>query len=245
MAEEKNTKTTKNKSKKTTKSKVESSETKGTQTKPSSKKQTFEMKQVSLKKLIAIVVVVVGLGGFFLLGYINRNQIIVASVNGETITRLALIRELEKQAGKQALDTLITQKLVEQQAQKQGIVIVAADIDQQLETIEQNVASQGVTLEEALAFQGITLEELKEQVRVQLVLERLVADRVVVSDAEVDQYIESNGLSEEDNPDVRTQVREQLIQQRVLSESQVLIQDMIQSSEIKSNLYPDLYAPTL
>ena len=43
----------------------------------------------------------------------SKGLLVAATVNGSPISRWAVIGNLEKQAGKQALDSLITEKLIE------------------------------------------------------------------------------------------------------------------------------------
>ncbi|MDP2649265.1 MAG: hypothetical protein Q8P10_00315, partial [bacterium] len=65
------------------------------------------------KIFIGLIVVILAVGAFFLKGLF-----VAALVNGEPITRVAIISELEKQGGKQALSSLVNQVLILQEAKK-------------------------------------------------------------------------------------------------------------------------------
>jgi len=148
-----------------------------------------------------------------LLAYTQRGLMVVALVNGSPISRLSIVEELEKQAGKRVLDDMITKKLIATEIKKQSIMVEIADIDAEMKKIEDQVAGQGGTLDQALAQQGMTEESLREQITIQKELEILLADQIVVSDDEVTEYLKGSmtapvkGMSSDD---VKNQVREQL-----------------------------------
>src|SRR3989344_8106447 len=73
--------------------------------------------------IIAGVVLAIALGAFF-----ARGLFIAAMVNGSPISRLSVVRELEKQSGKQTLKSLIDKKIIEGELDKQGVNVTQADI---------------------------------------------------------------------------------------------------------------------
>src|SRR5579872_4498934 len=77
--------------------------------------QTLRKPQVTLLIIVVIILAI--------LGYIFRSWFFVATVNGQLITRMELDRQLEQQDGKQVLDSLVTQKLVMQEADAKHITI--------------------------------------------------------------------------------------------------------------------------
>jgi len=97
----------------------------------------------------------------------------VATVNGQPISRLTLIREMEKSSGKQVLEGLIGKTLILQEAKKQNIFVGKEDIDQEMAKIEENFKNQGQDLNQLLAFQGMTRADLEEQIQLQKTAEKL------------------------------------------------------------------------
>src|SRR4030066_771684 len=63
-----------------------------------------------------ILVIVLGLM------YLAKGLFIAAVVNGRPVSRLTLIKNLEKAQGKTTLDNLITEELISQEAKKEQIV---------------------------------------------------------------------------------------------------------------------------
>jgi len=159
--------------------------------------------------VVGSVVVVI----LILLAYTQKGLVVAALVNGSPISRMSIVQELEKQSGKQALDAVITKKLIATEIKKQNIVVETVDIDAEIKKIEAQVAGQGGTLAQALAQQGVTEEALREQIMIQKELEILLADQVVVSDDEITEYLKGNTtipVNGTSSDDVKNQVREQL-----------------------------------
>ena len=184
------------------------------------------------KALIAFgAVTLVALGLFF-----AKGLFIAATVNGNPISRLSVVRELEEHSGKQALESLIQRKLIEAELNKKGITITQEEIDIELKRIEGQVVSQGETLKDVLVAQGMTEEQLREQVAVQKKLEKLLADKIQVSDEELNAYIENNKITPPEGvkiEDFRKQLSDQLKQQKFSQEAQKWISDLTTNAKIR------------
>lgn len=178
---------------------------------------------------VAVVLIIVAL-------IFAKGLFVAATVNGSPISRLSIIKELEKQGGKQALEAIIDKKLIETELNKQKIDVSKEEIDAEIEKIKTQVTSQGGTLEMALAQQGLTEDKLREQITIQKKLEKLLAEKVSVSEAEIDAYIkDSKAALPKDMKieDFRKQIGEQLKQQKFQSEAQQWVSDLTANAKIK------------
>lgn len=164
----------------------------------------------------------------------SRGLLVVATVNGSPISRWAVIGNLEKQAGKQVLDSLITEKLIES---KLGQISVSKEeIDSEIKKIEQQVASQGATMDVVLKQQGMTMEQLQEQITMRKKLEKLLTDKAQISDEEVNTYIKDNKVTPKNGEkpeEFKAQVKAQLQQQKFDQLAQQWIGDLKNSAKIK------------
>lgn len=183
--------------------------------------------------VIAIVIAVMVLGVVL---YFAKGLFVAAIVNGMPISRWSVIKELEQQGGKQALQGIIDDKIIEAELNKQKVSVASEKIDEQMKKIEEQITNQGGTLAEALAQQGMTAEKLREQITIQEKLKKLLADKIVVSEPDIDAYItESNAITPEgvSPEDFRKQINEQLKQQKFQKEAQVWITDLTGNAQIK------------
>src|SRR3989344_5775011 len=108
----------------------------------------------------------------FVFVYFFKGLFVAATVNGEQISRIAVIREIEKQNGKATLESLITKKLILQDAKKNNISITQADIEGEINKISANLKNQGTTLDKALEAQGMTRTQLNEEIKIQLIIQK-------------------------------------------------------------------------
>lgn len=178
----------------------------------------------------------VGVGVVVLAGllFFYKGLVIAATVNGQPISRIAVISQLEKQGGKQALSNLIVENLVRQDAQKKHITVSQSDIDGQLNKIEGQLKGQGVTLDDALAAQGLTRADLTSQLQLQGMLTKLVGP-VQVSDADVQSYIDKNKDTLPTNlsdADLKAQVKSQLEQQALQQKEQAYVANLQKQAKI-------------
>lgn len=178
---------------------------------------------------IAVILILVGL--FFVKGLF-----VAAVVNGSPISRLSIIRELERQGGKQALESVINKKLIEHELNKQKISANKEEIDGEIKKIETQIAGQGSTLASALATQGMTEEKLREQITIQKRIEKLLADKTAVSETEVDTYIKERKLTPPKDvkpADFRQQITDQLKQQKFQQEAQKWVSGLTAGAKIR------------
>lgn len=181
--------------------------------------------------------IIVLVGALTLIGllYMFRGLFIVAMVNGQPISRITFTQELEKLAGKQVMNSLVTKTLILQEANKQNITVSPQEVDAEIKKIEDNVAQQGQNLEQLLAMQGMTRESLREQVEIQKIIEKMFAKDIAVTDAEVNQYIEENQNSFPEganSAEVRQSVKDQLRQQKLSEKFQAWLQEAQKNAKI-------------
>lgn len=187
--------------------------------------------RIQKKYVIPAVIVVLIIGLLFLF----KSLFLAAIVNGQPISRLSIIQELEKQGGKRTLDNTITKILVLQEANKHNIAISQKEVDTEIKKIEDNIAKQGIKLDQALQAQGMTRNELIDQIKLQLLAQKLVEKDIKVTDKEIDDYINNNktqipqGLSQED---IKNQVSQQLKQQKLQQKIQELITKLKEKAKI-------------
>jgi hypothetical protein len=164
-----------------------------------------------------------------------RGFFVVAIVNGQPITRYAVVSELEKQAGKGTTDALISKKLVRMEAEKKGIKIEQSAVDAHIKEIEKDLKSSGQSFEELLKAQGITRAQVEEQTELQLMLKKLLKEKTAVKDSEVEAAFEEQkssmpeGMSDEA---FKEQLRASLEEQKFAFEAQTYIQELQNNAKI-------------
>lgn len=152
-----------------------------------------KIKKLSLPKVARKQVLVGGALVFLLaFAFLSKDWFVVALVNNRPITRFSLDRDLEKQGGKQVLESRISEMLVLDEAKKQKVSLPQTEVDAKINQIKTQVESQGQKLETLLAAQGQTQKDLENQIRLQLTAEKLLSDKTQVSDQEVADYFKTN-----------------------------------------------------
>lgn len=121
----------------------------------------------------------------------NVGEEAVATVDGETITANDLYQLMVKSVGPQAVEQLITQKLIDNEAAKQNISVSEEEVNVEFEEIKGNFPSEEM-FNMQLQYMGISEEQFKEQLASDLKLRKLVEPEIEVTEEEVQTFYEEN-----------------------------------------------------
>ncbi len=162
----------------------------------------------------------------------------IATVNGEKITRDELADRLIKQSGKEVLDQMITEKLIAQEAKKKGINISEAEINKKIEEVKKQFPDEK-TFQSQLDANNLTLESLKEQIKLQLIVEKALKGKVKVTDKEIKSYYNENKntfFKGKKFDEVKDQIKEELEYQSLSFQAQSWIGSLKKKAKIVNNL---------
>ncbi len=154
------------------------------------KQSTGYTKKNTLMIVIAsvLVVAVAVAATIFLL---NRSQV-VATVNGEKITKDELYEVMYENVGSATLENLITEKLVEQEAKKQDITISDEDIEKRLgQVIGQNFGSEEEFMQTLMMY-NMTKEDVENNIKNELMILGILGKDIEIEDEEMMDFFTSN-----------------------------------------------------
>ena len=189
---------------------------------------------VKNKNSVSVVILVVLLFSVF---YYYKGLFISATVNGKPITRIQVIKDLEKRSGDQALDSLITRSLINQEAAKKGIKVTNQDLDAEISKISDSLKSQGQDLEQVMATQGLTQQDVRDQLDLQLKIEKLLGDKLNVTEAEIDDFIKTNdsyfSAEQKVAADFRSTIVDQVKSQKISQLGQPYVEELRKNAHVK------------
>ncbi len=140
--------------------------------------------------LLAVAVVVLGL---ILLQQGPQRDRAVATVNGESITEGELFEAMYAQGGREALDQLVTRKLIAQEAENAGVSVSEEELDEEIDAIvEESFQGSEDEFITVLEYYGLSLEEFKEDARLNLLVRKLALERVDPSEEEAREFFAEN-----------------------------------------------------
>lgn len=140
-------------------------------------------------KVILGLIVLVAVVGF--VWSKNKGWLLAATIDGRPVTRSELNQRMTQRFGSQMLEAMIGEKLIMNEAAKQGSVVSDDEVKQKITEVEKSL-SGSMSLDDSLKMQGITLAEFENQVRIQLVIEKMLSREVSVSAEEVAEYVKNN-----------------------------------------------------
>lgn len=170
-----------------------------------------------------------------ILAFVFKGLFIAAIVNGQPISRIAVLQQLEQQNGRQTISDLITKTLITQEAQKRHVTVSQSEVNSDLQNIDKALKAQGQNLDTALASRGMSKQQLIEQITLQKLVEKMVGKDVKVTDDDVQKYIDNNkdNLPQDlSDDDLKKQVRSQLEQQQLQEKTQTFVTNLQKNAKI-------------
>lgn len=136
--------------------------------------------------LLAILIVYV-----ILYPPVTKGEEAVAKVNGTTISKEQLYKNLVSAGGEQTLQRMIDKELIAQEARKASITITDADYDMEIKKIKSQFPSEE-EFTQALTYYGMTLEGMKDDIQTQLQIQKLLEPQVTVTDEDIKKFFDDN-----------------------------------------------------
>lgn len=168
--------------------------------------------------------------------FVTKSLFVAALVNGQPIFRLPIVRQLEKEFGSQVLDTMITETLINKEAKNQNLTVSDEEVDAQMAAIENQLKESGQDLDQLLAARNLTREKLRQDIRIQQLLEKMVGADVTATEEEIAAYLSENAeFLPKDQPEaeLKEQVRQQIVNQKKSQLIQTWLQELRQNADIK------------
>lgn len=126
------------------------------------------------------------------LGSIDGGQV-VATVNGEKITRDDLYEVMYEEVGDAALEELILKSLILQEGKRLGLSVSEAEIDEELDKIiEMHFDGMEEQLLMAMEYYGMTIASFRESLRLGLMEEKIAMSKLEYTEEEVREFFDEN-----------------------------------------------------
>ncbi|MGE7609465.1 peptidylprolyl isomerase [Peribacillus frigoritolerans] len=134
------------------------------------------------------ILIIAGIMAFAMISSMDKT---IASIDGKKINEDELYDALVAGYGADTLDLLITNKLVELEAEKAGIKIKDEEIQKEIDVMVESYGDEK-SLKEQLEASGSSMDALKKDIVVYLQTKKLVEPRITITDDEISTYFEDN-----------------------------------------------------
>jgi foldase protein PrsA len=159
-------------------------------------------------------------------------HLVVAWVDKKPITIFEYYKTLDQKYGKDIKEQLISEKLIENEAQSRKVTLNNNEVSDQVKQTEDQ-ASGSANLEMALEQQGMTRADFEKQVKLQILIKKMFEPEATVSTQEVEQYITQNAEQLGEVTDqLRTSILDQLKQQKLIEVFRAWLEQAQQSNRV-------------
>lgn len=167
--------------------------------------------------ILAVVLVALIIGAV----YLTQRSETVATVDKEKITQEQLNEELNKQYGASVLSMMISNKVVDLEADKEKVKVTDKEIQAELDKMVEQYGGQD-TFNTLLAQKGLTEDVFKEQIEQNLKVTKILEPSIEITDDEIKTYFEDN--------------KESLDTPEQVEASHILVEDEETAKEVKKKL---------
>jgi foldase protein PrsA len=140
--------------------------------------------------ILAVVLIALIIGAV----YLTQRSETVATVDKEKITQEQLNEELNKQYGASVLNMMISNKVVDLEADKAKVKVTDKEIQAELDKMVEQYGGQE-TFNMLLAQNGVTEDLFKEQIEQNLKVTKILEPSIEITDDEIKTYFEDNKAS--------------------------------------------------
>ncbi len=129
-----------------------------------------------------------------IIGQKDRMAEAVATVDGGTITKEDVYNILYQQFGKDAIEKLIADRVVENKAKAGNVTVSDAELNAEIERIKKNFPSEA-EFSNQLKQAGVTIDDVKKDLRSTLYLRKLLEKGNPITEDSLKKYFQENKAS--------------------------------------------------
>ncbi|MEQ2529340.1 peptidylprolyl isomerase [Bacillaceae bacterium CLA-AA-H227] len=164
-----------------------------------------------------VIIILIGALVFSL----NNKEGYAASIDGEKIGMDELHELLVTQYGADGVNTLLAQKIVEKEIAKNDIKVTDKEIEAELAEYQEYYGGEE-SFNSVLESSGVKLADVKEDIKRNVATNKLLEDRIEITDEEMKTYFEEN--------------KAQYGQAEQVQASHILVEDEATAKEVKEKL---------
>jgi foldase protein PrsA len=117
----------------------------------------------------------------------SKDDLVLAKVNGEEITRRQLVNRLLQQRGDESLEKMINRVLLQQEAKKHNLSVSDEEVDRRLKELQGRFRNDDY-YHAFLTQSQLTEGQFKEEIRNTLLLQKVALRANPIADAELEQF---------------------------------------------------------
>lgn len=143
--------------------------------------------------LVAVVAAAVAGGGGYMVGARAQQpeNVAVATVNGQPISKTSFYDKLVKQSGKDVIGRMIDEEVVNQGLKAAGVTVTDAEINAEITKLKEHLGGEE-KFNAALAQYNVSVDQLKEDQAFRLKMTKLLSKDLKVNDADVKKFFDEN-----------------------------------------------------
>ncbi len=172
-------------------------------------------------KIAFFVTMVIVVAAVLIVALSLNNGEVVARVGDEEIYKEDLYNKLVDYYGAQVLDSMITEKIIELEANKANISVTKEEVQKELDKMIEQVGGEEM-FNLQLAYSGYTMDQMEADLERYLKIVKILEPRIEITEDEINSYFEEN--------------KDDFAQEEQVQASHILVEDEETANKIKNLL---------
>ncbi|WP_079914939.1 peptidyl-prolyl cis-trans isomerase [Paenibacillus sp. 32352] len=122
----------------------------------------------------------------------NPSVKVIATIGDKTITSMELEQQLLQKHGRELLNQMVDHEVIRMEGKALGLFVEESEIQKELKRMQQGYDNEGQFYESMKVQLGLTPEALKADIYDKLLQEKIITKDIIVSDEQVNAYIQSH-----------------------------------------------------
>lgn len=170
------------------------------------------------KYIILTIIMALVLG---VTGCTSGDKEIVAKVNDQAITKDELYDVMVEQYGAQAVEYLISEKIIKSEIEKENVKVDDAEVEAEVNKVKEYYGSEEA-FNQAMGEYGFNIEDIKNDIIMNMQIKKLVESKVTITDEEIGNYFKEN--------------KETLNQEEQVKASHILVEKEEEAKEVEEKI---------
>ena len=148
-------------------------------------------RELTQRQKTAVYLILYGLITF-IIGFKFKSFIPIARVNNQYISSGEFVHRLALTSGQQVLETLVSEKLIEQSLAEKKIEVTDKELAIKIADIKKQLLQKKTTFESILIANRQTIAQFEKELRIQMSIEKMLKSTIKVTDEEINEYFTIN-----------------------------------------------------
>jgi hypothetical protein len=155
-------------------------------------------------------------------------------INHQPVSLGEFVLFVKREGPDNAIDRLITEKIIEIEAKRRNIYVTQQEISEELSNYHQKALESSVVFSDIIINSAQTSKDVEKNIKLRIMLYKILSQDIEVTEWEVDQYFKENRelFKGKEEDEIKREIKRILINEKVTQKYESWIKEAKASAEV-------------